>query len=165
MLKEENGLSNCQRKSPEILSTAGGFTRCVIIVAIWANCGRTLIDVPPMSFLTSRQLLAAIGEMFETPFGPSDSQVARTAGDQVTGIIMSSRKAFYRINIWTRDSDDKSKVEHIGQHLKYDVLGFAEGSSTSNRRSAAEGKGLQSDVEFVSHKASQTTKNPKGWTV
>lgn len=103
--------------------------------------------------------------MFETPFGvPQDPQTAaQTKGDQVTGIIMSSRKAFYRINIWTRDSDEKSKVEHIGQHLKYDVLQFAEGSGS--RKPAGEGKGLQSDVEFVSHKASQQTKNPKGWTV
>lgn len=101
--------------------------------------------------------------MFETPFG-SNSIPTSTSGDQVTGIIMSSRKAFYRINIWTRSSNEKSKVQHIGQHLKYDVLGFAEGSG-KKPAGAEGGKGLQSDVEFVSHKASQTTKNPKGWTV
>lgn len=105
------------------------------------------------------QLLAAVGEMFETPYGASAEQTSSTRGDQVTGVIMSSRKAFFRINIWTRDSDEREKVQHIGQHLKYDVLGF------NGPAGSREGKGLQSDVEFVSHEASQKTKNPKGWSV
>ncbi|KAI5474426.1 cap binding protein [Pseudohyphozyma bogoriensis] len=113
-------------------------------------------------------MLAAIGETFETPFSatPSPSSAAplpSTFSDEVTGVIVSARKAFYRINIWTRSSTpaDKAKLENIGRHFKYGVLTFEEGVKISERDK------VSSDVEFVSHKDSTVKYGTKvtKWTV
>lgn len=77
-------------------------------------------------------MLAAVGETFETPFtNPSDSTspapappsepLSSTFANDVTGVIVSARKAFYRINIWTRTSDSVSKerVLNVGRQFKY----------------------------------------------
>ena len=107
-------------------------------------------------------MLAAIGETFETPYNTQGTlpPADYPHQDQLTGVIVSSRKTFYRINIWTRNSDVKEKVEDIGRHFKYGVLGYAQGS-----KSGAGMEKLASDVEFVSHEASQNRNKSKGWTV
>ena len=104
-------------------------------------------------------MLAAIGETFETPFvspastsAPADpTSEASSFSNEITGVIVSSRKAFYRINIWTRTSTpaDRARIENIGRHFKYGVLGLDEGLKISERDK------VSSDVEFVSHKDSQ----------
>ncbi|SGY14726.1 BQ5605_C057g12678 [Microbotryum silenes-dioicae] len=113
-------------------------------------------------------MLAAIGEMFETPFDKAAATNSTTAvpsafTNEVTGVIVSSRKAFYRINIWTRTAtpDVRARIENIGRHLKYDVLGMEEGIKFSDRDK------VSSDVEFVSHKDSQAKYGTKvtKWTV
>jgi translation initiation factor 4E len=89
-------------------------------------------------------MLAAIGETFETPYGENPSPDMPFT-DEVTGVIVSSRKAFYRISIWTRSADSLAKVGDIGKHFKHGVLGVS-------------GKivgGYTSDVEFQSHRDSQ----------
>lgn len=82
------------------------------------------------------QMLAAIGEIFETPFVPAPTSVdalttptpapvspslPTAIPDEITGVIISSRKAFYRINIWTRTSSsvDRERIENIGKQFKY----------------------------------------------
>ncbi|KAM0786670.1 hypothetical protein ACM66B_002118 [Microbotryomycetes sp. NB124-2] len=119
-------------------------------------------------------MLAAIGETLETPFvapsstsaPPSDitSQSAPSSfSNEITGVIVSSRKAFYRINIWTRTStpNDKQRIENIGKHFKYGVLGLEGNFKVSERDK------VSSDVEFVSHKDSQAKYGTKvtKWTV
>ncbi|GAA6058793.1 hypothetical protein JCM10212_001909 [Sporobolomyces blumeae] len=106
-------------------------------------------------------MLAAIGETFETPYtdpSPSTPSGAGAASspaplpaafsNEITGVIVSARKAFYRINIWTRTSQagDKDRIENIGRHFKYGVLGFDRGVTFSEKDK------VSSDVEFVSHK-------------
>lgn len=125
-------------------------------------------------------MLAAIGETFETPYvSPSPSSSSSSAApapsstspaplpstftNEITGVIVSTRKAFFRLNIWTRSSPtsvsssspaELDQVEHriknIGRHFKYGVLGFPEGEGTF-----AQGDKVSSDVEFQSHKDSQ----------
>jgi hypothetical protein len=104
------------------------------------------------------QMLAAIGETLETPFvAPSaenplpSATPSPTFSNEITGVIVSSRKAFYRINIWTRTSNpgDEERIKNIGKHFKYGVLGLEEGLKISERDK------VSSDVEFVSHKDSQ----------
>ncbi|GAA5865335.1 hypothetical protein JCM8547_005058 [Rhodosporidiobolus lusitaniae] len=129
-------------------------------------------------------MLAAIGETFETPFShstPSDSSetpasdapspapLPSSFSNEITGVIVSARKAFYRINIWTRTAGSptvgdelREKVDNIGRHFKYGVLAFEAGKPAFNEKDK-----VSSDVEFVSHKDSQAkygTKVPK-WTV
>ncbi|SCV70398.1 BQ2448_1792 [Microbotryum intermedium] len=113
-------------------------------------------------------MLAAIGETFETPFDKATATTSTTAvpsafTNEVTGVIVSSRKAFYRINIWTRTAtpDVRARIENIGRHLKYGVLGMEEGIKFSDRDK------VSSDVEFVSHKDSQAKYGTKvtKWTV
>lgn len=69
---------------------------------------------------------------------------------------------FYRLNVWTRTSEDRSRLEDVGKQLKYNVLGVPEGKkigSDSNR-------GISSDVEFTSHSATQSRgSKSKGWVV
>lgn len=94
----------------------------------------------------AQQMLAAIGETFETPYGESPSPDMPFT-DEVTGVIVSSRKAFYRISIWTRSAESLAKVGDIGKHFKHGVLGVS-------------GKivgGYTSDVEFQSHRDSQVS--------
>jgi translation initiation factor 4E len=107
-------------------------------------------------------MLAAIGETFETPYNAQSSLPPPDYPnqDQLTGVIVSSRKTFYRINLWTRSSDGKEKVEDIGKHFKYGVLGFNQGAKGGGGMEK-----LASDVEFVSHEASQSRNKSKGWTV
>ena len=108
-------------------------------------------------------MLAAIGETFETPYTSTDAiaetpetpEAAATPApfsDEVTGVIVSARKAFYRINIWTRHSSDaqRAQIENIGRHFKYSVLGFDKGLKISEKDK------VSSDVDFVSHKDSQS---------
>ncbi|KAK4047353.1 eukaryotic translation initiation factor 4E [Microbotryomycetes sp. JL221] len=120
-------------------------------------------------------MLAAIGETLETPYvAPSSTSAPPTEtttttsssssfSNEITGVIVSSRKAFYRINIWTRTSSNqnKSKIENIGKHFKYGVLGFEENFKISERDK------VSSDVEFVSHKDSQAKYGTKvqKWTI
>lgn len=109
------------------------------------------------------QMLAAIGETFETPYvptaesepssteAPPPSTIPSSFSNEITGVIVSSRKAFYRINIWTRTSSaaDEERIKNIGKHFKYGVLGLEKGLTISERDK------VSSDVEFVSHKDSQ----------
>lgn len=101
------------------------------------------------------QMLAAIGETFETPFtatgadapsATSPAPLPASFSDEVTGVIVSARKAFYRINIWTRSAGpaDKARIENIGRHFKYGVLALDEGMKISEKDK------VSSDVEFVS---------------
>ncbi|KAG0146683.1 hypothetical protein CROQUDRAFT_43959 [Cronartium quercuum f. sp. fusiforme G11] len=102
-------------------------------------------------------MLAAIGETFETPYTANGTLPAEMAfTDEVTGVIVSSRRAFYRISIWTRSSDSKPLAENIGRHFKYGVLGVPEGKKLSFG-------GIQSECEFQSHADSQKRKKG-GWT-
>lgn len=94
-------------------------------------------------------MLAAIGETFETPHGVAPSPDMPFT-DEVTGIIISSRRGFYRISIWTRTSDSKAKVEDIGKHFKFDIL-----------NNAGKQGGFSSEVEFQSHRASQVCLIPE----
>lgn len=120
-------------------------------------------------------MLAAIGETFETPYSDPSSSASEsdspsspaplppTFSNEITGVIVSARKAFYRINIWTRTSSpgDQERIENIGRHFKYGVLGFEKGLSFSEKDK------VSSDVEFVSHKDSQAKYGTKiqKWTV
>ncbi|GAA5990587.1 hypothetical protein JCM11641_007795 [Rhodosporidiobolus odoratus] len=124
-------------------------------------------------------MLAAIGETFETPFtstsapsspasAASPSPLPSSFSNEITGVIVSARKAFFRINIWTRSSSAssegegkedlekvKERIENIGRHFKYGILGFVEGKASFGDRDK-----VSSDVEFASHHG------PKGkWTV
>ncbi|GAA6025815.1 hypothetical protein JCM10207_000643 [Rhodosporidiobolus poonsookiae] len=120
-------------------------------------------------------MLAAIGETFETPFvspssapasdSTSPTPLPSTFSNEITGVIVSARKAFFRINIWTRSAsapEVKERIENIGRHFKYGVLGFEEG-----RPAFSEKDKVSSDVEFVSHKDSQAKYGTKvqKWTV
>ncbi|GAA5903354.1 eukaryotic translation initiation factor 4E [Sporobolomyces salmoneus] len=117
-------------------------------------------------------MLAAIGETFETPFSdpssssssPNPSPLPPTFSNEITGVILSSRKAFFRINIWTRTSSpsDQARIENIGKHFKYGVLGFDKGGLNLSDKDK-----VSSDVEFVSHKDSQAKYGTKvtKWTV
>lgn len=81
-------------------------------------------------------MLAAIGETFDVP-------------DEVTGIAMSVRKIFFRIAIWTRTSEDRTKLEKIGKHLR-EVLKIKSHIA----------------IEFQPHAAAQgAPKEKKFWTV
>ncbi|GAA6056942.1 hypothetical protein JCM3770_007155 [Rhodotorula araucariae] len=131
-------------------------------------------------------MLAAIGETFETPYvSPSAADPAAAAptttstapaplpstfSNEITGVIVSTRKAFFRINIWTRSSspEAEARVKNIGRHFKYGVLGFNEKGGLGI---AASDK-VSSDVEFQSHKDSQQKYGSKSsgqagtkWTV
>lgn len=109
-------------------------------------------------------MLAAIGETFETPYTANGTLPAdMNFTDEVTGVIVSSRKAFYRISIWTRSSDSRPLAENVGRHFKYGVLGMPEGKKVAT----GDGRGIQSDCEFQSHASSQATngkrKGGAGW--
>ncbi|BGP34352.1 eukaryotic translation initiation factor 4E [Rhodotorula toruloides] len=130
-------------------------------------------------------MLAAIGETFETPFvppsapsssdAPSSDSPAQPASSppaptlppssqtEITGVIVSARKAFYRINIWTRSASPPSreKIENVGRQFKYNVLGFEYGGKVG----FGEKDKVSSDVEFVSHTDSQNKGNKNRWTV
>lgn len=115
-------------------------------------------------------MLAAIGETFETPYVPaSDSSSSSTSpaaplpstfADEVTGVIVSSRKAFYRISLWTRSSapEDRAKLENIGRQFKYNVLGLNAAMSISQSDK------VSSEVEFMSHADSQTKVSRSLWS-
>ncbi|GAA5839378.1 hypothetical protein JCM11251_003963 [Rhodosporidiobolus azoricus] len=129
-------------------------------------------------------MLAAIGETFETPYTPPTSSesdpspasaptpLPSTFTNEICGVIVSARKAFFRINIWTRSSSSsssqgvseeevKEKVQNIGRHFKYGVLGM------DSEVKFKENDKVSSDVEFVSHKDSQAKYGTKvqKWTV
>ncbi|BGP26704.1 capbinding protein [Rhodotorula toruloides] len=92
-----------------------------------------------------------------TPVLPPSSQ------SEITGVIVSARKAFYRINIWTRSSSPstREKIENVGKQFKYHVLGFEYGGKVG----FGDKDKVSSDVEFVSHKDSQNKGNKNRWTV
>ena len=50
-------------------------------------------------------LLACIGESFEQE-------------DEICGLVMSNRKAFYRVALWTRSSNRRDVCESIGRQFK-----------------------------------------------
>ena len=128
---------------------------------------------------TDRQMLAAIGETFETPLPTGDDKNPMPAqSDLVTGVICSARPMLsvssgsgvrmlltisYRINIWTRKAPDvslldtdalKSRILLIGNHFKVSVLGF------SKDQKLVQG-GLQTEVFFESHSDSEKKGNTK----
>ncbi|CAH7689264.1 eukaryotic translation initiation factor 4E [Phakopsora pachyrhizi] len=105
-------------------------------------------------------MLTAIGETFETPYtsiGKPAPEMSFT--NEVTGVIVSSRRSFFRLSIWTRTADNRPKAENIGRHFKYGVLGMSQGG----KRGAGSGGGIQTDCEFQSHADSQKKKRG-GWT-
>jgi hypothetical protein len=120
--------------------------------------------------LTNIQMLAAIGETFETPFSPSTSGTTSinypttSPTNELTGVILSSRKGFFRISIWCRSSSNEKKEEimNIGRHFKYGVLGVRQGSKLGGDRG-----GLATDVGWETHKDSQKKGGGKspGWVV
>ncbi|KAG6879711.1 hypothetical protein C0992_012559 [Termitomyces sp. T32_za158] len=97
-------------------------------------------------------MLAAIGETFDPSPVISDGP-EKTAKSLITGVILSTRPAFYRLSIWTRlapsGEDDalRERIEGVGRHFKTSVLGFQEGQKLVG--------GLATEVEFVSHKDSE----------
>ncbi|GFZ51359.1 hypothetical protein JCM24511_09120 [Saitozyma sp. JCM 24511] len=103
-------------------------------------------------------MLAAIGETFETPLAaPGEKPAAPEASDLVTGVIVSSRPGFYRINIWTRQAPDSAlpeadplmnRILTIGKHFKVDVLGYKLDQKLVTG-------GFQTEVSFESHKDSE----------
>lgn len=106
-----------------------------------------------------RQMLAAIGETFETPFTSAGSPAEpMTFTDEVTGVIVSSRRAFYRLSIWTRTADSRPRAENVGRHFKYGVLGMNEG-----KKYGGSSGGIQSDCEFQSHADSQSQSRKKSY--
>jgi translation initiation factor 4E len=111
----------------------------------WLFCTRAHADESGGQFVHT-QMLAAIGETFETPHGVEPSPDMPFT-DEVTGVIVSSRKAFYRISIWTRSAESLAKVGDIGKHFKHGVLGVQGKINVSG--------GLTSEVEFQSHRDSQ----------
>lgn len=108
-------------------------------------------------------MLAAIGETFETPL-PSVSGEETPASsnplssDLITGVILSTRPAFYRLAIWTRHSPSKpeseaeedelaKRITAVGKHFKTAVLGFGEDDRL--------GGGYQTEVEWIKHSDSE----------
>jgi translation initiation factor 4E len=110
-------------------------------------------------------MLSAIGEILETPYAPPSSTpppTPSTFSSEVTGIIFSSRKSFYRISIWTRSSDSRERLEGIGKQLKYGILDMREGA----KKGASGGKSINTGVEFESHADTQKGGGEKKvWTV
>ncbi|GAA99382.1 uncharacterized protein L969DRAFT_86613 [Mixia osmundae IAM 14324] len=109
-------------------------------------------------------MLAAIGETFETPFDGSTAGTSAEVREEVTGVIISSRKVFWRINVWTKTAtdSDKPRLEVIGKHIKYGILGVPVGVKL-----AAAGATVGTDVEFESHKDSMSgsRSNANKWKV
>lgn len=107
-------------------------------------------------------MLSAIGETFEIPFTANDqtdaapSSLPTTLPDEITGVIVSARKAFYRINIWTRtaSNENKARIENIGRNFKYGVLGFEDVMKIADKDK------VSTEVEFMSHKDSQAKVRP-----
>lgn len=67
---------------------------------------------------------------------------------------------FYRINIWTRTSEDRAYLENVGRQFKYGCLSVAPNTTLSSSR------GVGSDVEFTSHHQAQSRgSKSKGWTI
>ncbi|PWN43575.1 eukaryotic translation initiation factor 4E [Ceraceosorus guamensis] len=102
-------------------------------------------------------MLAAIGETLEAPYDGSAPAVG--VKEVITGVILSARPNFYRIAIWTREAGDATADEldqrllDIGKHLKTNIMGWKLGQNVAS--------GLQSDVEFQSHKESEKKKGKK----
>jgi translation initiation factor 4E len=98
-------------------------------------------------------MLSAIGETLESPYDSSSPAASNTA-EAITGIIMSARPNLYRIAIWTRTADESASGEldpallNIGKHFKVGILGYQLNQQVG-------GGGMQSDVEFQSHKDSE----------
>lgn len=108
-------------------------------------------------------MLAAIGETFETPLPSVDGSETAPApssstSDLITGVILSTRPAFYRLAIWTRHSPSKPESEYeqdelakritaVGKHFKTAVLGFQEDDRL--------GGGYQTEVEWIKHSDSE----------
>ncbi|OCF35893.1 translation initiation factor 4E [Kwoniella heveanensis BCC8398] len=108
-------------------------------------------------------MLAAIGETFETPLpSPDDKEPPTpTQSDLVTGVIVSSRPAFYRISIWTREAPEvtapetdalMSRILTIGRHFKVSVLGYQLDQKLVTG-------GFQTEIMFESHANSEKKGN------
>ncbi|KAK8850657.1 hypothetical protein IAR55_004577 [Kwoniella newhampshirensis] len=108
-------------------------------------------------------MLAAIGETFETPIPGADDKEPPVPkqSDLVTGVIVSSRPAFYRISIWTRDAPDTTlpetdplmnRIVTIGRHFKASVLGYELDQKLVTG-------GFQTEITFESHKDSEKKGN------
>ncbi|EFP89710.1 eukaryotic translation initiation factor 4E [Puccinia graminis f. sp. tritici] len=107
-------------------------------------------------------MLAAIGETFETPYTANGKPPATMSfTDEVTGVVISARKMFFRISIWTRSADSKELAQNIGRHFKYGVLSIPE----TFRFAPSDGKSIQTDCEFRSHTDSQLKKKKPTFTV
>lgn len=115
-------------------------------------------------------MLSAIGEMLESP--SPDSKLPASRDDEVvTGVILQARQNYYRINIWTRFSDEWEtpdaqesnasesmergrRLLELGRFFKSDVLGYP--------LDARIGGGFSSEVEFQSHKGSEKKRGKRG---
>jgi translation initiation factor 4E len=118
-------------------------------------------------------MLAAIGETFETPVQGSEEEAKlKAAGppttpvtsDLITGVILSARPHFYRLAIWTRhapastaapapgaeDDPIRARILAVGRHFKQVVLGYG-----SDDKLMADGRGYQTEIEFISHSDSE----------
>lgn len=112
-------------------------------------------------FLSSSQILAAVGETFETPLRPiSESEKPEhhePMADLITGVILSTRLNFYRLAIWTRytpgpDIEDAKddllkRITMIGKHFKTSILGFGEDEQLMG--------GYRTEVEWIKHSDSE----------
>ncbi|KAI9605127.1 hypothetical protein KEM48_002917 [Puccinia striiformis f. sp. tritici PST-130] len=106
-------------------------------------------------------MLAAIGETFETPYTANGKPpAAMSFTDEVTGVVISARKAFFRISIWTRSAESKELAQNIGRHFKYGVLGIPE----NVKFPPPDGRSIQTDCEFRSHTDSQLKKKKPTFT-
>ncbi|KAG0250157.1 eukaryotic translation initiation factor 4E [Mortierella polycephala] len=102
------------------------------------NGGKWSIQLPRNKFMNEIDniwlftMLACIGEAFEHE-------------NEVCGVVVSVRKAFFRIALWTRSSDNQEKAMSIGRTLK----------KSAN---------IDGTMEFQSHHDSSKT-GEKAWTV
>ncbi|KAG7099279.1 hypothetical protein E1B28_001138 [Marasmius oreades] len=110
-------------------------------------------------------MLAAIGETFDPSLTTADPS-SPTPASLITGVIVSTRPQFYRLSIWTRlapgvsateEGGLKERIEGVGRHFKYSVLGYPENAKLAGP--------LATEVEFLSHKDSEKKKGAKKITV
>lgn len=115
-------------------------------------------------------MLAAIGEMLETPT-PDSKLPTKIEDELVTGVILQARSNYYRISVWTRRADDWDvevpegaevpesvavgrRLVALGRFFKTEVLGYP--------LDAKVGGGFSSEVEFQSHKDSEKKRGKRG---
>jgi len=107
-------------------------------------------------------MLACIGEAFEYE-------------NEVCGVVVSVRKGFFRISLWTRTSDNQEMAMSIGYVLLQDDLAHMSdfpnqrsyssfASLPSSSRTLKKNSGIEGVMEFQSHHESTKT-GGKAWTV